>query len=219
MAWRSYNEAGGATPLCIEQHQLQGLSPSPSSTATAGRDITLSARFEEHSSTGISLDMKEMKGDRASIGGGAVRTVHTATSTSSPVYAAVGGGIMRGSLVVVFKLESDVKDEECSCFGVCRRPVSSCAYDGTKDMWLWRSYNGYLYAQGVDTTAKAAKVHAGDLVKLQLDMDRGELHGWVNDTDCGVLFSGLPRRDGPLAPCVQFYSSGRAVSIQVSVVL
>ena len=48
------------------------------------------------------------------------------------------------------------------------------------------------------------KVHQNDLVRIELDMDKGEMAYKVNDKDYGVCFKNIK---GTIYPAVSFYST------------
>ena len=73
--------------------------------------------------------------------------------------------------------------------------------------------SGYLYAKGRTLTRQVARIKVRDTIRFELDMDAGTLQGWVNEDDQGILFDGLNEEDDAIYPAVQFYSSGRQVSL------
>lgn len=179
------------------------------SPLTANPDRFPEAKFTEHSSN-INVDV----------------TGRRATSRNSPEVASLNVGISEGRMVWEMAITHDTVNEECQCFGVCRRPIGSLSYETSKDMWVWRAYNGRLYGEGAvadpsssssssASAASKAKFHQGDTVRFELDMERGggQLLGWVNGAEQGVLFDGL-KKQGTLYPCVQFYSSNRSAEVR-----
>ena len=47
-----------------------------------------------------------------------------------------------------FELVGDSAGDECSVFGAAQIPVSSRCYSSSPDLWMRRSYNGYMYNRG-----------------------------------------------------------------------
>ena len=47
-----------------------------------------------------------------------------------------------------FELVGDSSGDECSVFGAAQIPLSSRCYSSSPDLWMRRSYNGYMYNRG-----------------------------------------------------------------------
>ena len=47
-----------------------------------------------------------------------------------------------------FELVGDSMGDECSVFGAAQIPLSSRCYSSSPDLWMRRSYNGYMYNRG-----------------------------------------------------------------------
>ncbi len=46
-----------------------------------------------------------------------------------------------------FLLVADT-NSQCTCFGAATLPIANASYESSKDMWMLRAYNGYLYNRG-----------------------------------------------------------------------
>ena len=139
-------------------------------------------------------------------------TGRSVKAKGSPEYAVLDLGIVRsGRLVWEVRLDKDVTSEECTCFGFTSKPITSASYDSSPEMYLYRAYNGQMYARGAQGHTRA-RFHVNDVVRFCLEMDKRECRAWVNGEEQGVIFENLPA-DQPLFPCVQFYSGNRAASL------
>ena len=78
--------------------------------------------------------------------------------------------------------------------------------------WMYRGYNGNLYNRGtrVSTGDSFPKFHQGDVIRCELDLDKGTLSYTVNDISLGVAFKDM---EGTIYPAVAFYGAGRKVSL------
>lgn len=110
-----------------------------------------------------------------------------------------------------FKLDEDTRDDEMTCFGAAVLPVSVSSYDSSPNMWMLRGYNGNLYARGEKLSRSIGKVHPGDIVRIEVDMDNGTMSYAINSVDYGVVFTDLSGHD--IHPAVSFYGTGKAVSL------
>ena len=137
----------------------------------------------------------------------------SARSNGAASWALLNVGVATGRLSWTMVIDEDTRDSECQCFGFGRRtPPGSAAYDlKGNGLWLWRAYNGSLYANGTPLTPPRARFHKGDAVRFELDMEARECSAWVNDDDQGVIFRDLP--SGTMYPACQFYSHDRACSL------
>ena len=134
-------------------------------------------------------------------------------STGSNEHALVNVGFERGKASWEFRLEEDTADQECVCFGLGIKPVSRSNYDSSRELWMYRAYNGQVYQRGSSAGPRKAKIHPKDIVRFELDMDAGsgECRAFVNGADQGVIFTGFA--GNTVYPAVAFYSSGRAISL------
>jgi hypothetical protein len=41
------------------------------------------------------------------------------------------------------KLEEDT-NSQCVCFGAALKPIRNCNYEKSKEMWMYRAYNGFV---------------------------------------------------------------------------
>lgn len=92
--------------------------------------------------------------------------------------------------------------------------MTSSSYESSSNMWVRRSYNGQLYhgtSAGYDCVGK---VHPGDVVGVEVDMDKGELRFFKNGEDEGVCFRDLPTGGTrEIFPIVCTYRSGIEVAL------
>ena len=135
--------------------------------------------------------------------GAVVSGAHNVVARNAPTVAALNigatGGATTGRLVWEMKLDIDDQAAECTCFGFTQLPIKATAYDSGSNMWLWRAYNGVLYARG-ENTGRASPIHPGDTVKIELDLERGIARGWRNNIYAGVLWTGLA--SSSYYPCI-----------------
>ena len=66
--------------------------------------------------------------------------------------------------------------------GMGIKPITVSRYDSPNEMWLYRPYNGNLYANGVKTTT-VSQATEGDVVKFDLDCVAGTLTIAINGKD------------------------------------
>jgi hypothetical protein len=125
------------------------------------------------------------------------------------------GPFTRGKASWEFLLKEDTSSQ-CTCFGAAIKPVTSSNYESSSSLFMYRAYNGNRYSRGVATalgTADNEKVKKGDRIRFELDFDEGDgiMRTFINDMDRGVAFKGLAGLE--LFPAIQFYSSGRSVTL------
>lgn len=137
-------------------------------------------------------------------------TVVESTSGSHAVCLLTHGGFTTGKARWEFRLEEDT-NSQCVCFGAAIKPVRNCNYEKSKELWMYRAYNGYRYTLGACNSSTMAKVNKGDTIRLELDMDEGTMRVVVNEADQGVCFTGMQGYE--VWPAIQFYSSGRIVRV------
>ncbi|GMH47208.1 hypothetical protein TL16_g00006 [Triparma laevis f. inornata] len=149
------------------------------------------------------------KSSDVKITGNTMRSV-SSTNQHCCVESPSSTGCKSGRAYWEFKLISDSDLDECSAIGVANLPVNSSSYESSTNMWVRRSYNGQLYhgtSAGYDCIGK---VHPGDVVGVEVDMDRGELRFWRNGEDEGVCFKDL---QGEIFPIICTYRSGIEVQL------
>lgn len=64
----------------------------------------------------------------------------------------------------------ECKNNEGTCVGVSRWPVSDYTHRNSSDMWLYRAYSGNLY-HGGEATQTLPPFTQGDYITVLLDMD------------------------------------------------
>ena len=90
-----------------------------------------------------------------------------------------------------FQLAADSVSDECSVFGAARLPVTSRCYSSSPDLWMRRSYNGYLYAQGNTRGAAMEKIHPDDVIRIEFDGAAGTLSFSLNGSDPEIGFTDI----------------------------
>ena len=101
-----------------------------------------------------------------------------------------------------------------TCLGIAQVPVTNSSYKDSKQMWMYRMYNGELYQQGrvvkpkdpnTGALLQLGKAHKGDTIHFTLDMDEGTLAMKINEhKDYAVVFTGVK---GKVHPGAAFYHS------------
>lgn len=114
-----------------------------------------------------------------------------------------------------FKLENDSLNDECSVFGAARMPLSSRCYTSSPDLWMRRSYNGYMYCLGQTTGNSLEKIHPGDVIRIEFDGIAGTLSYSVNGSDMEIGFSGIV--DDVYPACGSYRSSVSIKLLKVEV--
>jgi hypothetical protein len=79
------------------------------------------------------------------------KTVESASvSGVSNSYALLTTGpFTEGKAAWEFRLDEDTTSQ-CSCFGAAIKPVVNPNYEQSKELWMYRSYNGHRYANGTN---------------------------------------------------------------------
>lgn len=90
-----------------------------------------------------------------------------------------------------FCLEHDSASDECSVFGAARLPLRSRCYSSSPDLWMRRSYNGYMYNQGQSTGSTLDKIHPGDIIRIEFDGKAGTISYSINGGELEVGFSDI----------------------------
>lgn len=67
--------------------------------------------------------------------------------------------------------------DECSVFGIATKPLYSRCYNSSPYLRMRRAYNGVLYDRGrqLPGSHNMPKVHPGDVLRCEVDMDEGTL--------------------------------------------
>ncbi len=112
-----------------------------------------------------------------------------------------------------WELIHDTRDDECSIFGIARKPLTSRCYSSSTDLWVRRSYNGYMYAQGRTIRTTMEKIHQGDIVRCEYDGQAGTLTYSVNGSDPIVGFTDLTDEIWPA--CGSYRSDVRVKLLKV----
>lgn len=175
----------------IQKAELAGSKPSLATVTT------VIATFDERlSSSGVVIDA----------GGYNIRT-----REASYQHAVVGYGISKGCAAWTFRLDHDTPDDEMTCFGAATIPITISSYDSSPDLWMVRAYNGNVYARGKKLNKIIGKVHPGDSVTIEVDMEAGTMSYKVNDYNFGVIFSNL--KGYTIYPAISSYGTGKRVSL------
>ncbi|KAG5176465.1 hypothetical protein JKP88DRAFT_134692, partial [Tribonema minus] len=103
-----------------------------------------------------------------------------------------------------FLLDADSATDECSVFGAAAKPLHSRCYNSSPSLWMRRAYNGVLYCRGrqLPSSRTMSKIHPGDVVRCELDMDEGTLRFAVNGEAQDGGFDGI---EGEVYPCAGSY--------------
>jgi len=120
-------------------------------------------------------------------------------------------GFKAGKAAWEMELVEDTTSQ-CTCFGAATKPVTDSSYERSSDMWMYRCYNGQLYARSVSSGRKCKRIKKGNIIRMELDMDVGTLRYIVNGEDQGVCFTDM-NRYGEVFPAVAFYGQDRAVRL------
>ena len=132
------------------------------------------------------------------------------STASNNQHCLVDVGVSSGKCAWEFKLLADSEFDECSAFGVACKPITSSSYESSMNMWVRRSYNGQLYhgtSAGFDCFPK---IHPGDILRIEVDMDEKTLRFRKNGVDEGLAFVDL---QGEVFPIVCTYRSGIEVKL------
>ncbi|CAM9325476.1 unnamed protein product, partial [Phaeothamnion confervicola] len=133
------------------------------------------------------------------------------STASSNQHCLVNVGFRSGRAAWEFRLESDSLNDECSALGAAVKPVNSSSYESCPNMWMKRSYNGQLYHGTSAGYPPLGKVHEGDIVRVELDMDAHTLSFKTNGEDEGVAFTDVEGEE--VFPAVCTYRSGIEVRL------
>lgn len=139
------------------------------------------------------------------------RTVRTTGGSNSMAF--VDRAFTRGRAAIEFFVETDNFNDEHACYGVSE-PASNYDYSNGTTARVCRAYNGQLYGRS-RATSNGTRIHKGDLLRMELDMDAGTLRYIVNGVadapGTPPAFSGLTGLT--LYPIVASYGSGVRVRL------
>lgn len=78
-------------------------------------------------------------------------------------------------------------------FGIATKPPYSRCYNSSQSLWMRRAYNGVLYNRGRQLPAaqSMSKIHPGDVVRCEVDMDEGTVRFRSVVVDCFTAWSHL----------------------------
>jgi hypothetical protein len=89
-----------------------------------------------------------MQGGSLSFSNGDKTVASVSSSGGSHSYALLTAGpFFEGRAVWEFRLDEDT-NSQCTCFGAAIKPVVTANYESSKEMWMYRAYNGHRYANG-----------------------------------------------------------------------
>ena len=127
-----------------------------------------------------------------------------AVSAGENSYAVANIGFSSGQAAWEFKLIEDAREDEFSCLGAAFKPLDNPTYNRSPNLMMLECYNGKLHWGSNEDRVKEkmTKVHEGDLVRIELDMEKGELTYKVNGEDHGVCFRNIT---GTVYPAVCWY--------------
>ena len=131
--------------------------------------------------------------DEASDGVKLIEGAKRAVSAGENSYAVVNTGFSSGKAAWEFKLIEDARDDEFSCLGAAIKPLDNPTYNRSPNLLMVECYNGKLHwgDNANRVKEKITKIHEGDLVRVELDMEKGELSYKVNGEDQGVCFNNI----------------------------
>ena len=131
--------------------------------------------------------------DEASDGVKLIEGSKRAVSAGENSYAVVNTGFSSGRAAWEFKLIEDARDDEFSCLGAAIKPLDNPTYNRSPNLLMVECYNGKLHwgDNANRLKEKITKIHEGDLVRVELDMEKGELTYKVNGEDQGVCFNNI----------------------------
>ena len=116
--------------------------------------------------------------------------------------------ILGGTYQWKFKILKDTRGNEGICLGISLANVRDFSHLTSKDMWLYRSYNGGLYNDGeiLHPINTMPEYSADDIITVQVDLDEGTMSFGKNNTPLLLAFDNLPT-NVELFPIVVFYTS------------
>eukprot|EP00903_Cladosiphon_okamuranus_P019656 g18070.t4 len=132
--------------------------------------------------------------------------------TSNNTCALLDVGVSQGKAAWEFLLEDDSPSDECSVFGIATKPPYSRCYNSSQSLWMRRAYNGVLYNRGRQLPAaqSMSKIHPGDVVRCEVDMDEGTVRFSVNGEKEDGGFDDV---EGEVFPCAGSYRSGVTIRL------
>lgn len=109
-----------------------------------------------------------------------------------------------------FLVAKDIKENEGTCIGVCKKSLNNTDYQTSSDMYLYRAYNGSLYHNG-EKTFTFQRYTQGDYVTCRYNKADRTLAFGLNGEEPRIAFDDLPSE--PLYPFVLFYSLSPAEKV------
>jgi len=92
-------------------------------------------------------------------------SLSTTSTTSAHTHTYLNRGFSSGRWSWTFAITSDVHSDESVCLGAGIKPLQSSSYNSSKEMWMYRCYNGNLYERGGQVRGVSKeKVHPGNQV-------------------------------------------------------
>ncbi len=135
------------------------------------------------------------------------------STDSEKAFVLVNKGFTSGTAAWEFQLVEDKEDDERTCFGCAIKPVTDGNYQSSNQLWMYRGYNGSLYARGSTVTTSFDKIKTGDIVRCELDIEEGTLSYLVNGVFKGIGFRDLKSNLGTIYPAVCFYGKDRTIKL------
>lgn len=130
------------------------------------------------------------------------------STTGSNTLAVLDAAVSSGKAIWEFHDDEDTLNSECTAYGAVKKPLTSFDYTNSQCL-MYRAYNAQLYGQGKQMGDRK-KIHPGDTVRIEVDMDEGTMRYFVNGEDQGVCFTGI---SGTIYPACGFYSNNKQISI------
>ena len=109
-----------------------------------------------------------------------------------------------------------MKENEGTCLGICKQPIVNTEYQTSKEMYLYRAYNGGLYNDG-EKTFGFRRFSQGDYVTCRYCRTERTLSFGLNGEEPLVAFDGLPNE--ALYPFVLFYSLSPAEKVSGAIMI
>jgi hypothetical protein len=114
-----------------------------------------------------------------------------------------------------FRIMKDTHGDEMTCIGAAvssTERIEDSSYERSTELWMYRGYNGFLYARSKLVEGTNQKFHVGDIVTCILDLDAGTLSFVINGgTVQKIMFTDMA--GFAISPAVSFYGPSRVVSV------
>jgi hypothetical protein len=98
----------------------------------------------------------------------------------------------------------DKRGDEMVCIGAALQDVRNSNFQASREMWMYRAYNGDLYDKGNKISHQFPKCHSGDRIRIKYNVSEGTLSFSRNDVDLGIAFRNV---FGAVCPAVAFYNT------------